>query len=107
MPSFIHQSQCFQCGADAFTFFFFELLLFIYIECTQIEGHNVQLIAIIMQHATFTTWKEGKMKNLCAIFKKLVQITTKNQSQSRQTIQAEPAQCYCDGDHDQDKFQYV
>ncbi len=40
-------------------------------------------------------------------FFKLVQIATKNQSQSRQTIQAESAQYYCDGDRDKDKFQYV
>jgi len=33
---------------------------------------------------------------------KLVQIATKNQSQSRQTIQAESAQYYCDGDRDKD-----
>jgi len=53
-----------------------------------------------MQHATFTTWKEEeKEKLICNLkFKKLVQIATKNQSQSRQTIQAESAQYYCDGD---------
>jgi len=61
-----------------------------------------------MQHATFTTWKEGeKEKIMCNFNKKLVQTATKNQSQSRQTIQAESAQYYCDGDWDQDKFQYV
>jgi hypothetical protein len=52
-----------------------------------------------MQHATFTTWKEGeKEKIMCNFNKKLVQTATKNQSQSRQTIQAESAQYYCDGD---------
>jgi hypothetical protein len=50
-----------------------------------------------MQHSPHG--KRGKRKKLCAILiKKLVQIATKNQSQSTQTIQAESAQYYCDGD---------
>jgi hypothetical protein len=56
-----------------------------------------------MQHSPHG--KRGKGKTYVQfLLKKLVQIATKNQSQSRQTIQAESAQCYCDGDRDQDKF---